>query len=109
MNKPHIRKCLTGQGSLEYVLLLGGIALAVILSMSVTGTNTKEMNCLFVSSFGGTGCSCISNFDDTSELDAWEGSKALRIYGIYYLTLLSKHVCLQNSRIFDHRRIGIGE
>jgi len=62
-----------GQGLVEYLLVLVGLTVVVILALGMTGTTLAEAYCQVVSAVGGPGCDCTSSFDDPSALDEWQG------------------------------------
>ena len=77
------RKGLAGQGLIEYALILAGVALAVFLTLNITGMSIRDVYCQVNNSFGGTACdankNCSFSFESASELDAWEGSASDRL------------------------------
>ena len=72
------RKSLSGQGFIEYALILAGIALASILILNISGVSVREAYCKAVISLGGEACDenkdCSFAFDNPSDLDAWESN-----------------------------------
>lgn len=81
---------LAGQGLVEYALILAGIALAVILTLNITGVSVRDVYCRVADSLGGKACddACSFAFDSDADLDAWEG-KATE-----HLTLEDGKVCI---------------
>jgi hypothetical protein len=62
-----------GQGMVEYVLLILGVSLIVLISLITTGTSAKQAYCQAVYGMGGPGCGCTFDFADPSELENWDG------------------------------------
>ena len=71
-------KELSGQGLVEYALILAGVALAAILILNISGISVRETYCKAVIALGGKACDenkdCSFAFDDSSDLDAWESN-----------------------------------
>ncbi|MBC8330975.1 MAG: hypothetical protein H8E28_03250 [Anaerolineae bacterium] len=63
----------SGQGLVEYALILTTVALIALLALSTMGTSLQQVYCSAVSELGGSGCGCQFTFDDASALDSWEG------------------------------------
>ncbi|MCP4138886.1 MAG: hypothetical protein GY755_01090 [Chloroflexi bacterium] len=70
-------KTFSGQGFVEYALILAGVALAAILILNISGISLREAYCRAVASLGGA-CDenkdCSFAFDNSSDLDAWESN-----------------------------------
>jgi Flp pilus assembly pilin Flp len=72
----------SGQGLVEYALIIVSVALVLIFSLSLTGTTLRGAYCKVVKGVGGSGCGCESSFDDPSEIDSWEGGKKEKYFSI---------------------------
>lgn len=72
---------LSGQGIVEYALIMVGVAVVVILVLNVTGLSLRDVYCEVVSGLGSAACEangCSYTFDASSDLDAWEGKNMER-------------------------------
>jgi Flp pilus assembly pilin Flp len=68
-----------GRALVSYALILVSVALAVILVLAITGTNTREIFCRMTGAIGGDMCEqqrCALAFDNPTELDAWNAQDA---------------------------------
>jgi Flp pilus assembly pilin Flp len=69
----------SGQGMVEYALLLAVVALAVVLVLNTTGVSISDVFCRIAGSLGGGPCAetgCTLAFDDPAELDSWNARDA---------------------------------
>lgn len=62
-----------GQGLVEYVLILVGVILVVILAITLTGETVKSTYCRVAEGLGGGGCGCVFGFDSEDDISQWSG------------------------------------
>ena len=76
MLKDPFQRTSRGQGAAEYALILALLALAVIISMQLTGYSVRDVYCSVARSFGVEGGTCATQQvyceDDFVNLDGWQ-------------------------------------
>ena len=68
------QKTETGQGMVEYALLIAGISLVAILGLRITGTSVSDIFCRVAGNLGAETCAqtgCTLAFDDPAILADW--------------------------------------
>jgi hypothetical protein len=64
----------SGQGMVEYGLILVGVVIIVIGALAATGSSVGQVYCTVLSGLGAEGCGdCSYAFNDISEFSKWEG------------------------------------
>lgn len=91
----NIHEIRNGQALVEYALLIGGIALIIILTLSITGVSIRDIFCQVAGAIGSDACgqNCTLSFDDPSELDDWISQDAK----LGYLTIENGQMCDSGS------------
>ena len=92
----------SGQGLVEYALIFVGVALVVIIILSIAGTSLGDVYCQIIGGLGSQSCGgelsdsgskCDSSFDDPSDLENWAGTGKDD-----YLTIENGKVCNSGPR-----------